>query len=166
MMRHCPERSAIVAHNAAGPLVALSPDQFACFLEVLQSAATPVSPEPTAAPTADPLARSRGLAEVADNALVLTREYLAALIGHGTDRWSDGTEKYGYRFHRHQQGRQVLWTVERTITTSGSSSSSLRALPGATTSRPVGFAAAIEASYRVVGRLPAGEMFARNRIGY
>ena len=67
-------------------------------------------------PPADPLQRARGLAETADAGLVLTATDLGALLGHGVASWRDGHLAYGYRFNRHQQGRQVLWTVTRAVT--------------------------------------------------
>jgi hypothetical protein len=67
-------------------------------------------------PTTDPLQRARGLAEAADAALVLTTADLAGLLGQGVSTWRDGHLAYGYRFTRHQQGRQVLWTVSRAVT--------------------------------------------------
>lgn len=67
-------------------------------------------------PPADPLQRARGLAETADAGLVLTAADLGALLGHGVTSWRDGHLAYGYRFTRHQQGRQVLWTVTRAVT--------------------------------------------------
>ncbi len=68
---------------------------------------------------ADPLQRARGLREAADDGLVLTSSDLGALLGQGVSGWSDGEERYGYRFHRHKQGSKVLWTVERAIATAG-----------------------------------------------
>ena len=49
---------------------------------------------------------------------VLANDDLSALLGQGVSAWRDGHEAYGYRFQRHQQGRQVLWTVARAITAS------------------------------------------------
>lgn len=66
-------------------------------------------------PPADPLRRARGLAEAADSGLVLTNEDLSGLLGQGVTGWRDGHESYGYAFRRHQQGRQVLWTVTRVL---------------------------------------------------
>lgn len=81
-------------------------------LAVLAAALAGAMPQPPA----DPLQRARGLAEVADAGLVLTATDLAALLGHGVTSWRDGHLAYGYRFARHQQGRQVLWTVGRAVT--------------------------------------------------
>lgn len=64
---------------------------------------------------ADPLQRAKGLADAADRGLVLTNEDLSNLLGQSVSRWRDGHEAYGYRFGRHNQGKQVLWTVDRTI---------------------------------------------------
>lgn len=75
------------------------------------------APAVTALP-ADPLQRARGLAEAADAGLVLANDDLSALLVHGVTSWRDGHEASGYRFQRHQQGRQVLWTVARAITAS------------------------------------------------
>lgn len=69
-------------------------------------------------PQPDPLQRARGLREAADDGLVLTSADLAGLLGQGVSSWADGEQRYGYTFHRHQQGRQVLWTVERAISAS------------------------------------------------
>ncbi len=66
-------------------------------------------------PAIDPLARARGLAEAADQGLVLTNDDLGAVLGQGVSSWRDGHQAYGYRFTRHKQGSQVLWTVERAI---------------------------------------------------
>ena len=63
----------------------------------------------------DPLSRAKGLAEAADNRLVLTNEDLSSLLSQNVSRWRNGHQSYGYEFLRHQQGRQVLWTVKRII---------------------------------------------------
>jgi hypothetical protein len=89
---------------------------------------------------ADPLRRARALAEAADNALVLASDELAALGVRGVERFADGDEAYGYRFHKHQQRGRVLWTIERTIGKAVGTASAT-ALPA---SRPVGFAGANE----------------------
>lgn len=81
-------------------------------LAVLAAAISAAMP----APAVDPLARARGLAEVADAALVLTNGDLESLLGQGISSWKEGHLAYGYQFHRHQQGRQVLWTVSRAVT--------------------------------------------------
>lgn len=70
---------------------------------------------PSNAPGADPLKRARGLAEAADNGLVLTTDELAAIGVKGIDGFADGDQAYGYSFHKHQQRNRVLWTVARTI---------------------------------------------------
>ncbi|MEY4359103.1 MAG: hypothetical protein RLZZ631_589 [Cyanobacteriota bacterium] len=112
-------------------------------------------------PAVDPLARARGLAEAADNALVLCNEDLAALVGQGVSGWTDGTERFGYRFRRHQQGRQVLWVVERAVAVTGK----LAAVSGR--AKRVGFATpepdVIEARVEVLSTGAA--LFASNRIG-
>ena len=87
-------------------------------LAALVNAITASTAPGVTAPPADPLQRARGLAEVADAGLVLANDDLSALLGHGVTSWRDGHEAYGYRFQRHQQGRQVLWTVARAITAS------------------------------------------------
>jgi hypothetical protein len=99
-------------------------------LAVLAAALAGAMPQPPA----DPLQRARGLAEAADAGLVLTATDLAALLGHGVTSWRDGHLAYGYRFARHQQGRQVLWTVGRAVTAAPDS----RQTPAA---RAVGFLA-------------------------
>lgn len=111
-------------------------------------------------PAGNPLQRARGLAEAADQALVLTNDDLAELLGQGVSSWRDGHEAFGYRFNRHQQGRQVLWTVERAIT----AGSNVRALPSTShgTSRTVGFGSVIEARVEVLSSGAA--LFARNAI--
>lgn len=86
-------------------------DQATALMAHLMAAAAGSSATPT-----DPLQRARGLAEAADTELVLTANDLAALLGQGVSGWLDGHEAYGYRFNKHHQGRQVLWTVERAIT--------------------------------------------------
>jgi hypothetical protein len=85
------------------------PDQLAALASALVAAMPQQS--------ADPLQRARGLAEAADAELVLTNDDLAALLGQGVSGWRDGHQGYGYVFHRHQQGRQVLWTVGRALAT-------------------------------------------------
>ena len=112
-------------------------------------------------PQVDPLQRARGLREAADDGLVLTSADLSALLGKGVSSWEDGTERFGYRFHRHQQGRQVLWTVERAITTTGRPA--LSAAAGGKGKR-VGFATpdVIEAQVQVLS--PAAALFAANVI--
>lgn len=81
----------------------------AALVTAITEAAVPAAP-------ADPLARARGLAEAADNGLVLTTGDLTALLGQGVGAWKDGHLAYGYRFQRHKQGSQVLWTVNRAVT--------------------------------------------------
>jgi len=98
------------------------------------------------ASAADPLARAKGLADAADGGLVLTTDELAALGVKGVDGFTDGDLAYGYCFHKHNQRNRVLWTVERVIAKPATASS----LTPLTPSRPVGFAGAIEASYRTV----------------
>jgi hypothetical protein len=94
------------------------------------------------APPADPLQRARGLAEAADAGFVLTTSDLAQLLGQGVGAWRDGHLGYGYQFNRHQQGRQVLWTVERVVVASGTSrATSQTTAASPATSRPVGFLA-------------------------
>jgi hypothetical protein len=113
-------------------------------------------------PAADPLQRARGLAEAADNALTLTNDDLSALLGQGVSSWRDGHEAFGYRFHRHQQGRQVLWQIARALTTT--SRPALTAAVG-TRNRRVGFSTpeVIEARVQVLG--DGAALFASNLIG-
>lgn len=124
--------------------------------------------EASSAPAADPLLRARGLAEAADNALVLTTTDLAALLGQGVMSWRSGHEAYGYRFERHHQGRQVLWTVARAITPS--SPAGVRALSGvnptSSSERRVGFAAEafIDVPWRMADTM-GSRLFLQNRIG-
>ncbi|MEA5392151.1 hypothetical protein VB738_12870 [Cyanobium gracile UHCC 0139] len=123
------------------------------------------------APTAqasDPLLRARGLAEAADNALVLTTTDLAALLGQGVMSWRSGHEAYGYRFERHHQGRQVLWTVARAIAVGAPAG--VRSLSGghptASGERRVGFAAEafIDVPWRMADTTGT-RLFLQNRIG-
>lgn len=106
-------------------------------------------------PAADPLQRARGLAEAADAGLVLANDDLAALLGHGVMAWRDRHQAYGYVFHRHQQGRQVLWTVERTIgrpaVTDGTGAALTAASAPAPASRRPGFV--VDAKATVLSRL-------------
>jgi len=77
---------------------------------------------------------------------VLTTDELAALGVKGVDGFADGDLAYGYCFHKHNQRNRVLWTVARVIAKPATASSLIPLTP----SRPVGFAGAIEASYRTV----------------
>lgn len=94
----------------------------------------------------DPLARAKGLADAADAGLVLTTDELVALGVKGIDGFTDGDLAYGYCFHKHNQRNRVLWTVDRAIAKPVSAGT----LTPLTPSRPVGFAGAIEASYRTI----------------
>jgi hypothetical protein len=124
--------------------------------------------EAATAPASDPLLRARGLAEAADSALVLTTTDLAALLGQGVTAWRSGHEAYGYRFERHHQGRQVLWTVTRAICPS--SPAGVRSLSGvnptASSERRVGFAAEafIDVPWRMADTTGT-RLFLQNRIG-
>jgi hypothetical protein len=95
---------------------------------------------------ADPLKRARGLAEAADNGLVLTSDDLAALGVKGIDGFADGDLAFGYCFRKHQQRSRVLWTIERTIGKSPVTGG-VTALPA--TKISVGFGA-IEARYQAI----------------
>lgn len=124
--------------------------------------------EAASAPVADPLLRARGLAEAADSALVLTPADLTALLGQGVTSWRSGHEAYGYRFERHHQGRQVLWTVARALTPSAPAR--MRSLsgadPAASGERRVGFAAeaCIDVPWRMADTT-GSRLFQQNRIG-
>jgi hypothetical protein len=124
--------------------------------------------EAASTPAGDPLLRARGLAEAADSALVLTTTDLAALLGQGVTAWRSGHEAYGYRFERHHQGRQVLWTVTRAITPS--SPAGVRSLSGVNPTpsgeRRVGFAAEafIDVPWRMADTTGT-RLFLQNRIG-
>jgi hypothetical protein len=124
-------------------------------LAMLAAAVAAAMPQPAA----DPLQRARGLAEAADNALVLCNEDLAALVGQGVSGWSDGTERFGYRFRRHQQGRQVLWVVERAVAVAGK----LAAVSGR--AKRVGFATPEVIEARVEVLSTGAALFANNVIG-
>lgn len=129
----------------------------------LAALVTAITEAAVPAAAADPLARARGLREAADDGLVLTSADLAGLLGQGVSSWGDGEERYGYRFHRHTQGRQVLWTVERAIT-----ASNRPALTAAVGTRPkrVGFATTPEVIEARVEVLSSGAaLFASNLIG-
>jgi hypothetical protein len=129
----------LVARRVAGPgLVAGQVDQ----ASALAAALAQLMP---AAPAVDPLQRARGLAEAADSGLVLTTGDLAQLLGQGVTSWRDGHQAYGYRFNRHKQGIQVLWTVARALALSTSPATSTTYGTSPATSRPVGFLAAPEA---------------------
>ena len=124
--------------------------------------------EAASGPAADPLLRARGLAEAADTALVLTTSDLVALLGQGVTAWRSGHEAYGYRFERHHQGRQVLWTVARAITPH--SPVGVRSISGAnptaSSERRVGFAAEafIDVPWRMADTTGT-RLFLQNRIG-
>ena len=93
-------------------------------------------------PAADPLQRARGLAEAADNGLVLENSELRALGVVGVAGQPDQTvDAHGYRFRRHQPagpGGRVLWTVERLLGQPATSPATRHSTSPAT-SRPVGF---------------------------
>lgn len=130
----------LVARRVAGPgLVAGQVDLATLGLQ--QALAQLVPP----APVVDPLQRARGLAEAADSGLVLTTGDLAQLLGQGVSSWRDGHQAYGYRFNRHKQGVQVLWTVARALALSTSPATSTTYGTSPATSRAVGFLAAPEA---------------------
>lgn len=137
--------------SAGSELAVTQADQLA----VLAAAVASAMPQPAV----DPLARARGLAEAADNALVLCNEDLAALVGQGVSGWSDGTERFGYRFRRHQQGRQVLWVVERAVAVAGK----LAAVSGR--AKRVGFATPEVIEARVEVLSTGAALFASNLIG-
>jgi hypothetical protein len=130
-------------------------------LAVLAAAVAAAMPQSTA----DPLQRARGLAEAADNGLCLTSSDLAGLLGQGVSSWRDGHQAFGYVFRRRQQGRQVLWLIERAI--SASTRPALTAAVG-TRARRVGFGAVepevIEAQVQVLSTGAA--LFEANRIGF
>jgi hypothetical protein len=93
-------------------------------------------------PAVDPLQRARGLAEAADNWLVLENSELKDLGVAGVAGSKEPTvDRHGYRFRRHQPagpGTTVLWTVERLL---GQPATSPATRHGTShgTSRPVGF---------------------------
>jgi hypothetical protein len=93
-------------------------------------------------PVVDPLQRARGLAEAADNWLVLENSELKALGVVGVAGQTEQTvDAHGYRFHRHQPGGEktrVLWTVERLLGQPATSPATRHSTSPAT-SRPVGF---------------------------
>ena len=64
---------------------------------------------------ADPFKRARGLAEAADNALVLTSDELSAIGVKGVQSFANNDLAYGYQFMKHEQRNRVLWTVRRAI---------------------------------------------------
>ena len=81
------------------------------------------------APPIDPLRRARGLAEAADNGLVLTTDELVSLGVKGVKDFASGDEAFGYCFTKHEQRNRVLWTIARTIGRPASASS-MTALTG------------------------------------
>lgn len=93
-------------------------------------------------PAVDPLQRARGLAEAADNWLVLENSELKALGVVGVaGQTEQNVDAHGYRFHRHQPGgpgARVLWTVERLLGQPATSPATRHSTSPAT-SRPVGF---------------------------
>jgi hypothetical protein len=97
---------------------------------------------------ADPLKRARGLAEAADNGLVLTSDELAALGVKGIEGFADGDLAYGYCFHKHQQRSRTLWTIERAI---GKPAVSGGAPALSAAKRSVGFGAAVDARCQLIG---------------
>lgn len=109
-----PGTVAVTPHGRSDSQLAVTPQDGSDSSQLAVLAAALAGAMPS--PTADPLQRARGLAEVADAALVLTTTDLAELLGQGVSSWRDGHLAYGYRFTRHQQGRQVLWTVTRAVT--------------------------------------------------
>ncbi len=64
---------------------------------------------------ADPFKRARGLAEAADNALVLTSDELSSIGVKGIQSFANNDLAYGYQFQKHEQRNRVLWTVRRAI---------------------------------------------------
>ena len=106
-----PGALAVTSHGGSDTQLAVTSHD-GSQIALLAAALAEVMPQPPA----DPLQRARGLAEAADSGLVLTANDLGALLGHGVTSWRDGHYAYGYRFDRHQQGRQVLWTVARAVT--------------------------------------------------
>jgi hypothetical protein len=126
-----PEGGLVARQVRAEPQVVGQVEQMAALVTAMAKA-IPQAP-------VDPLQRARGLAEAADSGLVLTTGDLAQLLGQGVGAWRDGHHAYGYRFNRHKQGSQVLWTVTRALglSTSPTTSPIMGASP--TTSRQVGF---------------------------
>lgn len=108
----------------------------AALIAAVAAAMTQAAPTPPD----DPLRRARGLAEAADNGLVLTTDDLVALGVKGVDGFADGDEAYGYVFHRYRQRNRTLWTVERAIVKS-KPDFSLPASSSSNDSPRVGFAA-------------------------
>lgn len=109
-----PGAVSVTPHDGSDGQLAVTPQGVtdSSQLAVLAAALAGAMPSPPA----DPLQRARGLAETADAGLVLTATDLGALLGHGVTGWRDGHLAYGYRFSRHKQGTQVLWTLTRAVT--------------------------------------------------
>ena len=128
-----PEGGLVARQVRSEPQVLGQVEQMAAMIAAMAKA-IPQAP-------ADPLQRARGLAEAADSGFVLTTADLAQLLGQGVGAWRDGHHAYGYRFNRHKQGTQVLWTVTRALglSTSPTTSPAMGASPA--TSRQVGFLA-------------------------
>ena len=143
-LKDFPGTNPVSARTTASKAIAKAGDAEAIAAAVAAVLATHTFSLP--APSVDPLARAKGLADAADAGLVLTTDELVALGVKGVDGFADGDLAYGYRFHKHNQRNRVLWTVERSIAKPVSAGN----LTPLTPSRPVGFAGAIEASYRTI----------------
>jgi DNA-binding transcriptional ArsR family regulator len=96
-------------------------------------------------PSSDPLRRAKALNEAADLGVALSTAEMADVLGMavGTVRGlPDGHQpRPGFSLRRQKNGNAVWWHVERSGATG-----TVRAIEA----RPVGFAGAIEASYRTV----------------
>ena len=109
-----PGAASVTPHDGSDSQLAVTPQGVTDSSQLAVLAAAVAAAMPSA--PVDPLQRARGLAETADAGLVLTATDLGALLGHGVTSWRDGHLAYGYRFSRHKQGTQVLWTVTRAVT--------------------------------------------------
>jgi hypothetical protein len=127
---------AVIAAVAAATSESIAKRDDAALIAAVAAAMAQAAPTPPE----DPLRRARGLAEAADNGLVLTTDDLVALGVKGVDGFADGDLAYGYVFHRHRQRNRTLWTIERAIVKS-KPGFSLPASSSSSDSPRVGFAA-------------------------
>ncbi len=127
---------ALIAAVAAATSESIAKRDDAALIAAVAAAMAQAAPTPPE----DPLRRARGLAEAADNGLVLTTDDLVALGVKGVDGFADGDLAYGYVFHRHRQRNRTLWTIERGIIKS-KTGFSLPASSSSSDSPRVGFAA-------------------------
>lgn len=93
----------------------LAPAANSAITKAASSLSTITKETTTSSLPADPFRRARGLAEAADNALVLTSDELSAIGVKGVQSFANNDLAYGYQFQKHEQRNRVLWTVRRAI---------------------------------------------------